>query len=113
MAGGVEKFARPHLAKLIGLTVLLKVLYNVLIMINSVSITELKQNTAGVLGKVKSGKKPIVVFQRSKATAVIVDPEYFERMEQALEDASDLRVIEERKNEPTVPFEDVAKKLGL
>lgn len=82
-------------------------------MINSVSITQLKQDTAGVLGKVKSGKKPIVVYKRSKPAAVIVDPEYFEKMEQALEDASDLRVIEERKNEPKISFEDVAKKLEM
>jgi len=82
-------------------------------MINTVSITELKQNTAGVLGKIKSGKKHIVVLQRSKAAAVIVDPEYFEKMEQALEDAADLRAIEERKNEPGISLEEVAKKLGL
>lgn len=82
-------------------------------MINSVSITQLKQNTAGILGKVKSDKLPIVVYQRSKAAAVIVDPQYFEKLEQALEDVSDLRAIEERKNEPRIPFEEVAKKLGL
>lgn len=81
-------------------------------MINTVSITELKQNTAGVVGRVK-GKKPIVILQRSKAAAVLVDPLYLEKLEQALEDAEDIRAIEERRNEPTVPFEEVAKKLGL
>lgn len=78
-------------------------------MINTVSITELKQNTAGIVGRVK-GKKPIVILQRSKAAAVLVDPLYMDKLEQALEDAEDLLAIEERKNEPTVPFEKYFKK---
>ncbi len=81
-------------------------------MINTVSITELKQNTAGVVARVK-GEKPIVVLQRSKAAAVLVDPIYMEKLEKALEDAEDLKSIEERKNEPTIPYDKVAAKLGL
>lgn len=78
-------------------------------MINTVSITELKQNTARVVNGVKAGN-PIVVLQRSKVKAIIVDPKHFEKMEQALEDAADLRAIEERKNEPRIPFDDYFKK---
>jgi prevent-host-death family protein len=81
-------------------------------MLNTVSITELKQNTAGVVGRVK-GKKLIVVLQRSKPAAVLIDPAYLEKLEQELEDAEDLLAIEERKNEPGVPLEEVAKKLGF
>ncbi len=81
-------------------------------MINTVSITELKQNTAGVVARVK-GKQPILVLQRSKAAAVLVDPAYMEKLEKALEDAQDLKSIEDRKNEPTISYDEVASKLGL
>ncbi|MBI2600142.1 type II toxin-antitoxin system Phd/YefM family antitoxin [Candidatus Daviesbacteria bacterium] len=81
-------------------------------MINVVSITDLKQNTKQVVEKVKTSKKPMVVLQRSEPAAVLVDPEYYEKLEQALEDLEDLQAIEERKNEPTVSFEEVAKKIG-
>lgn len=81
-------------------------------MINTVSITELKQNTAKVVNGITSNS-PVVILQRSKIKAVIVDPKHFEKMEQALENAEDLQAIEERKNEPTVTIDEVAKKLGL
>lgn len=81
-------------------------------MMQTVSITELKQNTAGVVGRVFA-QKPIFVLQRSKITAVLVDPKYFEKLERALEDAADLKVIEERKNGSMVSYEEVAKKLDL
>ena len=87
------------------LTILSKVLYNVFIMINTVSITDLKQNTAGIIKKVQEGKS-VVILQRSQVAAVLVDPKYFEALEQSLEDAIDLKAIEERKNEPTVSFDE-------
>ncbi|TSC87824.1 MAG: Uncharacterized protein G01um10145_961 [Microgenomates group bacterium Gr01-1014_5] len=82
-------------------------------MLNTVSITNLKQNTADVIEKVKKGGAPILVIQRSEPAAVLVDPEYYETLVEALEDIEDIRDIELRKNEPTIPFEEVAKKLGL
>lgn len=82
-------------------------------MINTVSITDLKQNTADVVKRVKTSGGPLVVMQRSEPAAVLVDPEYYEILEEALEDLEDLRDIELRKNDPTVPAEEVAKKLGL
>ena len=78
-------------------------------MINTVSITELKQNTAKVVNGIKLGE-PTIILQRSKVRAVLVDPKHFEKMEQALEDASDLRAIEERRNEPSIPFDKYFKK---
>lgn len=78
-------------------------------MIQTVSITELKQDTAGVVRRV-SAQKPILILQRSRVTAVLVDPKYFEKLEKALEDASDIRAIEERKNEPGVPLDEYFMK---
>lgn len=81
-------------------------------MINTVSITDLKQNTADVVKRVKSSGEPLVVMQRSQPAAVLVDPDYYEILEEALEDLEDLRDIELRKNEPTVSFEEVLKKIA-
>jgi PHD/YefM family antitoxin component YafN of YafNO toxin-antitoxin module len=82
-------------------------------MINTASITDLKQNTASIIKKLQEEGKSVVILQRSQAAAVLVDPDYFALLEDALETSSDLKAIEERKNEPTVSFEEVAKKLNL
>ena len=79
-------------------------------MINTVSITDLKQKTAEVVKKVKTSGEPVVVMQRSEPAAVLIDPQYYKTLEEALEDIGDLKAIEERKNEPTVPFDDYFKK---
>ena len=82
-------------------------------MINTVSITDLKQNTADVVKKMRTSGEPVMIIQRSEPAAVLVDPDYYETLEAALEDLEDLRDIELRKNDPTVPADEVAKKLGL
>ncbi len=82
-------------------------------MINTISITDLKQNTSKVIKKVQDEGSSVLVLQHSKAAAVLVDPDYFNALEEALEDRIDLKAIEERKNESNVPFEEIAKKLGL
>ena len=79
-------------------------------MINTVSITDLKQNTADVVKRVKDSGKPLVVMQRSEPAAVLVDPDYFQILERALEDLEDLRDIELRKNEPRVSMDEYLKK---
>lgn len=73
-------------------------------MINITSITDLKQNTANVIKKVRSSGDPILVMRRSQPAAVLLDPEYYKMLEEAFEDIADIRIIEKRKNEPTVPF---------
>lgn len=82
-------------------------------MINAVSITHLKQNIASIINTVRSTGGPIIVLQRSEPAAVIVDPDYYKILEEALEEKEDLKSIEERKNEPVITAEEVAKKLGL
>ena len=55
-------------------------------MLQTTSITSLKQNIASVLNGVKTTGEPIVVLQRSEPTAVIVDPVYYRILEEALEE---------------------------
>jgi len=80
-------------------------------MINTVSITDLKQNTSKIIEKVRAEGRSLIILQRSKAAAVLVDPEYYDILEEALEDLADLKAIQDRKSEPKVPFEKVAGKL--
>lgn len=82
-------------------------------MINTASITDLKQNTASIIKRLQAEGKSVIILQRSQAAAVLVDPDYFAILEEALETSIDLKAIEERKNEETVSFEEVGNKLGL
>ncbi len=82
-------------------------------MIDTVSITDLKQNTSSVVKKIQMGGKSVVVLQHSKPAAILVDPDYYTLLEQALEDLHDLRAIEERKDEPKISLAAVAKKLSV
>ena len=82
-------------------------------MINTISITDLKQNTASTIKKLQEEGKSVVILQRSQAAAVLVDPDYYAVLEEALETSTDLRAIEERKNEQTISLKEVAKKLDL
>lgn len=81
-------------------------------MINTVSISDLKQNTASVIKNVKSSGKPSAILQRSEVAAILVDPSHYQILEEALEDLEDLKDIELRKDDPTIPFEDVIKKIN-
>jgi prevent-host-death family protein len=44
------------------------------------SITDLRQDTAAVLRAVQSGQEPTVIMQRSRAVAVLLSVDTFERM---------------------------------
>lgn len=79
-------------------------------MINTVSITDLKQNTSKVIKQVKDKGGSVVILQRSKAAAVLVDPDHYGVLEEALEDLIDLKAIEDRKNDSTVSFDDYFTK---
>ncbi|OGY12588.1 MAG: hypothetical protein A3A58_03435 [Candidatus Blackburnbacteria bacterium RIFCSPLOWO2_01_FULL_41_27] len=79
-------------------------------MLNTVSITNLKQNTADVIEKLKKDGVSILVIQRSEPAAVLVDPEHYETLVEALEDIEDIRDIEARKNEPAIPFDKYFEK---
>lgn len=79
-------------------------------MINTTSITALKQNTAQIIKKLRKEGKSVVILQRSQAAAILVDPEYYTVLEEALENAEDLKAIEERENEPTVSFDKYFQK---
>ena len=47
-----------------------------------VPITDLRQDAAAVLERVKDSTDPIVITQRGRAAAVLLSPEVYERSEQ-------------------------------
>ncbi|MEW6405850.1 MAG: hypothetical protein AB1649_29005 [Chloroflexota bacterium] len=51
-----------------------------------------------------------VTDQNGKKTAVILPIEEFEEL---LEDLEDLAVLAERREEPSIPFEEVVERLGI
>jgi prevent-host-death family protein len=47
-----------------------------------VPITDLRQDAAAVLDRVKNSAQPVVITQRGRAAAVLLSPETYERSEQ-------------------------------
>ena len=61
-------------------------------MIKQVTVTDLQRNAAKVISDL--GKGPVVVSQRGRPAAVIIDTETFERIERELEEVEHKRVVE-------------------
>lgn len=61
-------------------------------MIKQVTVTDLQRNAAKVISEL--GKGPVVVSQRGRPAAVIIDTETFERIERELEEVERKRVHE-------------------
>ena len=46
-----------------------------------VSVTDLRQDAAAVLARVRKSAQPVVITQRGRAAAIMVSPESYERSE--------------------------------
>lgn len=79
----------------------------------TVSITDARADLAAVVKKVK--KNPVEITSHGKVQAVLVDPSFYERAMEALEDIEDVRAFDEAKKDtsPRIPWEQVKKDLGL
>ena len=49
-----------------------------------IPISELRQNTAGVIKKIKATQEPVFITQRGRATAVLVSAQSYERTQYEL-----------------------------
>jgi PHD/YefM family antitoxin component YafN of YafNO toxin-antitoxin module len=54
--------------------------------------------------KAISDEEAVYLIVNSKTKSVLVPPELYEMLMDALEELEDIKAIEERKNEQTVPF---------
>ena len=61
-------------------------------MIKQVTVTDLQRNAAKVINEL--GKGPVVVSQRGRPAAVMIDTKTFERIERELDEVERQRVIE-------------------
>jgi prevent-host-death family protein len=68
---------------------------------------------AELLDNVRS--EPVHINRRGRAVAVLVDPDFYERALEALEDAEDLAAARAARedNEPLVSHEDLRRELGI
>lgn len=82
-------------------------------MINTIPITDLKQNLAKVVNHIRDTGRPMYIMQRSKATAVILDLAHYHALEEALADQSDTQAVRDRLNEKRVDADQIVKNLGL
>lgn len=55
------------------------------VMPDIVPISELRQDAAGIIKRLKSSKKPIFITQRGRASAVLVSTEDYERTQHEVE----------------------------
>lgn len=77
---------------------------------NTLSISQLRQNTAEAINSVVTSKQPTVIFQRSKPKAVLVDYDYYNTLEESVLDFLDAKEAEKAKSEEKIPFEAYLKK---
>ena len=93
------------------MTVLANGRHNVL-MINTISITDLKQNAAKAIDQINSVNGATVILQHSKPVAVLISPEEYRILEKALEDLEDIKALKDRADEETVSMDQIVKKLS-
>lgn len=77
---------------------------------NTISISELRQDATNLINLAISGQNHLIVMQRSKPKAVLVDYLYFQALEEAIMDLTDSQEAERAKLEPTESFDKYFEK---
>jgi len=55
-----------------------------------ISVTDIRKNIRGILSEVVKSKKPVVILQRSKPVAYLIDAESFDKMQRCGESESEM-----------------------
>lgn len=79
---------------------------------STVSVADARNNLSTVIAR--SQEEAVFIERRGQRTAVVISPEQYERMLDALEDAEDVAAFDEAMAEegPDVPWEQVKADLG-
>lgn len=77
---------------------------------NTLSVSDLRQNTAEVIEAVVAKQQPMIILQRSKPKVVLVDVNYFEALEGSVLDLSDAKEAEKAKKEAKISLHTYVKK---
>lgn len=76
----------------------------------SFSISELRQGASSIIASVVNTQTPVVIVQRSKPKAILVDYDYFQALEDAVLDRLDSQAAEKAKTETHIPLTSYIKK---
>lgn len=71
-----------------------------------------RQEFSDIVSRAEYRGDRTILYRRNKAVAAVVPMEDLELIERA-EDEHDLKLIRKRRNEATVPWEQVKRQLGL
>lgn len=79
---------------------------------STISVADARNNLSTVIAR--SQEEAVFIERRGQRTAVVISPEQYERMLDALEDAEDVAAFDEAMAEegPDVPWEQVKADLG-
>ena len=78
------------------------------------AVSEARDHLAEAIEETRRSGEPIYVTRRGRRVAVIVDPDTYERVVDAAEDAVDRRELEAARDEDDyVPWDEVKADLGL
>lgn len=57
---------------------------------NMINVTEIRKNIRSILSELVNSKEPVVIIQRSKPVAYLIDAESFEKMQRSRESESEM-----------------------
>jgi len=77
---------------------------------DSISISNLRQQAAKVIDQVATGKGSLVVMKRSHPQVVLASHDYFTSLEQAVIDLTDALEAESAKKEPQISLQQYVSK---
>ncbi|MBF4553379.1 type II toxin-antitoxin system Phd/YefM family antitoxin [Corynebacterium sp. DSM 45110] len=81
---------------------------------NSVTLSQFRSKQSDYIAAAQ--REPVEITSRGAGRrAVVVSPDFFDRAIEALEDQADVRAAADARREggPYIPFDDLAKELGL
>lgn len=79
---------------------------------SSISVADARSHLSDVIARSQS--EAVFIERRGQRAAVVVSPEHYERMREALEDAEDIAAFDEAMAEegPNIPWGQVKADLG-
>lgn len=79
-----------------------------------VAVSEARENLAEIIEEAQRSGAAVAVTRRGKRVAVLVDPDEYERLTSALEDALDRALLQMARDEDDfIPWEEAKRDLGL
>lgn len=74
---------------------------------NLKTITDMRKDADGLLKLAAQTQKPIGILKNNKLEAYLLDAKVLEAIEEMIEDYEDAKIIEERKSEELLDFDEL------